>query len=201
MTNLQTQKNYIRQAQYKKGFTLLETLVAIAVMTMAIGAAFSMAQKSLSSSFNAKNQTIAYFLASEGLELVRTVRDNVAIYNNLPTTVTPIGWIAPLAQCLGVCDIEASSDGLYIAGGAIHDATAVHACSGQCRLKLGSVSPGLQYYTLNGVGNPPNSIFSRVIHIQEDTITGSNKKEAKITSVVSWLGQSVSVTATLTNWR
>lgn len=56
-------------------FTLLETLVAVAVLLMALTGPFSIAQQSLKSAYYARDQVTAYYLAQEGIEYVRAHRD------------------------------------------------------------------------------------------------------------------------------
>jgi type II secretory pathway pseudopilin PulG len=56
-------------------FTLLETLVAVSILIMALLGPFSIAQQSLKSAYYARDQVTAYYLAQEGIEFVRAVRD------------------------------------------------------------------------------------------------------------------------------
>ena len=65
------------------GFTLIETLVAIALLTVAIVAPMSLVTQSLSSAFYARDQVTAYNLAQEGIEALRTVRDGNILANAL----------------------------------------------------------------------------------------------------------------------
>jgi len=59
-----------------KGFTILEVLVAVLVITVGVLAAFRMAQNiTVFSRINASRLTATY-LAQEGIELVRNQRDN-----------------------------------------------------------------------------------------------------------------------------
>ena len=60
----------------RTGFTLIETLVAITVLTLAILAPFAAVQRVMMASYVSKNEIIAASLAQEGLEYVRFVRDN-----------------------------------------------------------------------------------------------------------------------------
>lgn len=59
----------------KKGFTLIETLVAISLLVVAISAPMSLAAQSLSSAFYARDQITAFHLAQEAIEALRSVRD------------------------------------------------------------------------------------------------------------------------------
>jgi len=59
-----------------KGFTLIETLVAVAILVLATTGAFSAAQMGIVSSTYSKNQVIAFYLAQEAVEYIRNTRDN-----------------------------------------------------------------------------------------------------------------------------
>lgn len=60
----------------KKGFTLVEVLVAVFVISIALGGAFTAAQLSLRYSIASQNRVVAFYLAQEGFELIKNVRDN-----------------------------------------------------------------------------------------------------------------------------
>ncbi len=60
----------------RTGFTLIETLVAITVLTLAILAPFAAIQRVMMASHISKNEIIAASLAQEALEYVRFIRDN-----------------------------------------------------------------------------------------------------------------------------
>ncbi len=61
------------------GFTLVETLVAIAVLIAAVTGAFAAAQSGISSYNFSKNQVIAFNLAQEAMEQIRMYRDENGI--------------------------------------------------------------------------------------------------------------------------
>lgn len=65
------------------GFTLIETLVAITVLTTAIVAPMSLAARALASAFYARDQVAAFHLAQEAIEAVRNIRDNNILTNAL----------------------------------------------------------------------------------------------------------------------
>ncbi|MBV9159304.1 MAG: prepilin-type N-terminal cleavage/methylation domain-containing protein [Candidatus Kaiserbacteria bacterium] len=66
-----------------KGFTLIETLVAISLLAVAIVAPMSLVAQSLSSAYYARDQVTAFNLAQEGIEAVRAVRDGNILANAL----------------------------------------------------------------------------------------------------------------------
>ncbi len=58
-----------------RGFTLIETLVAVSFLTLAIISPMTLATQSLSSAYYARDQVTAFHLAQEAIESVRAVRD------------------------------------------------------------------------------------------------------------------------------
>lgn len=89
--------NYIHFKKNTKnsGFTLLETLVAISILVLAITATFTVAQNGLSSSLEARDQVVAFYLAQEAVEMVRNARDENSMTRiSVPST----SWLAGLAS-------------------------------------------------------------------------------------------------------
>jgi prepilin-type N-terminal cleavage/methylation domain-containing protein len=60
----------------KKGFSLIEVIVTLMVLTSGISAVAVLMTGNINSSDNAKNQIVAAQLAQEGVELVRNLKDN-----------------------------------------------------------------------------------------------------------------------------
>lgn len=58
-----------------RGMTLIETLVAISILTVAIISPMSLTMQSLSASYYARDQITAFNLGQEAIESVRAVRD------------------------------------------------------------------------------------------------------------------------------
>lgn len=71
-----------------KAFTLVETLVAIAIFSVSILGLMSVLASSISSTNYAKQKAIATYLAQEGIECVRNMRDNYILNNNWTGFVT-----------------------------------------------------------------------------------------------------------------
>lgn len=66
-----------------KGFTLVETLVAIAILMIAIAGPLTIASKGLTAATYAKNQVIASFLAQDLIEYVKSQEVNLGFDNFL----------------------------------------------------------------------------------------------------------------------
>lgn len=92
-----------KQTNTKKGFTLIEALVAISILMIAIASPMLLAQKSLSSANLSKDQMIATFLAQDAIEAVKNIRDEIAI-NGSNTG----DWLDKLEPC--VCDTNEENE-------------------------------------------------------------------------------------------
>lgn len=65
-----------------RGFTIVETLVAIAVLMIAVAGPLVVATKGLTSALVSKDQMVASYLAQDTMETIKNVRDN-----NLPGVI------------------------------------------------------------------------------------------------------------------
>ncbi|MBI5470055.1 prepilin-type N-terminal cleavage/methylation domain-containing protein [Candidatus Kaiserbacteria bacterium] len=74
------------------GFTLIETLVAISLLTVAIVAPMSLTAQSLASAYYARDQITASYLAQEAIEAVRSVRDGNILLNSQGTQVDLLSY-------------------------------------------------------------------------------------------------------------
>jgi len=73
--------NYKKKVSSRKGFSLVETLVAIFILALAISSAMAAVQGSLMSSFFARDRTTAFFLAQEAVEIIKSKRSENGIAN------------------------------------------------------------------------------------------------------------------------
>ena len=96
----------IRNTRYgcsssRKGFTLVEALVAISILLVGILSAFSLVAKSLASAPVIRDRLVASFLAQEKLEEIRQIRDSnfLKILNGVNTT-----WTAGIESLSGTSD-------------------------------------------------------------------------------------------------
>lgn len=64
---------------FKKGFSLIEVMIAVFVITVGIIGIYALVPRIVSIVFNNRDRFIASQLAREGVELVRNMRDNNAL--------------------------------------------------------------------------------------------------------------------------
>ena len=152
--------------KHKQGFTLVETFVAIVILTIAVIGPLSLLSKAITDGNFAKNQITAYYLAQEGLEMVVNIRDR-----NLIARGT--GWLSGLESCMGqFCAMD------FI--GSILDCGEDEECY---RL---SQEPNKKMYLIQGGnfrGSLDPSLFYRKIKI--DQVDGGDG--AMVTSMVYWV--------------
>jgi len=184
----------MKSAGAKEGFTLLETLVAITILIMALLGPLQLASRSVSSVTVSQNRIVAFYLAQEGVEVVRNIRD----YNFMGDTF----WLQYLDNCLGLeCYIDiptyysAVSDPLSV----ISDA--VSSCGAQCPLiKYDGLMTGYYYNYVSG----KNTIFRRSIKITSVS-TGAADDEARVEVKVFWKEKNktrkVELQESLFNWK
>ena len=67
--------------QKNKGFTLVETLVSISIFSMAILGLLSILASGITNTTYAKQKMTADYLAQEGIEYVRNIRDTAVLYD------------------------------------------------------------------------------------------------------------------------
>ena len=74
---------------FKKGFTLIEALVAIALIAGGLVSALSLTTKSVFDASRIKNDLIAVNLAQEGIEMMRLIRENNVLCDFLNGPLIP----------------------------------------------------------------------------------------------------------------
>jgi len=184
------QKKYFAGGVSKRGFTLLETLVAVFMLSTAIAATLTAANTGLRSSFYARDQITAQYLAQEAIEYIRNVRDG--------NWLSQRGWISgpSSGESIDTCT----------AGDCIVDPWNTDLALGKIRLCGGSC-PAFKFNTARGVYGYPASEsgwqdtpFVRKVNIQKLQIGGADE-EITITVTVSWGSSSVLVRENLLNWK
>jgi prepilin-type N-terminal cleavage/methylation domain-containing protein len=180
----------------KKGFTLIETLVAVTILTLAVAGPLVTASRAVTAAQIARDQLTASYLAQEGIEYVRMMRDNeyLAVYNQ--PNASSLAWTNFLAVAsIGKCATSAIGVAPFCTLDAV-GIVPVQACSGSCQALNLATAGAVSYYT-QGAGQA--TPFTRTIQA-----VGAAPGE-KIVSKVSWTFHStpysVTVTTNLTPWQ
>ncbi len=174
-----------------RAFTIIEMLIAVFIFTVAISALTFMAGNGIRSARLSQDRIVAEYLATEGMEVVRNVRDS-AFLAGLPSTtweavfgteVTGPGGcfnilVAGAESTSSSCEFNYNSAGVPELG----------TCS-NCSLYL---DPATHVYSYDS-GNP--TPYTREIFIDEIYPT-----EIRVTVRVSWNGSSIEYQENLYLW-
>lgn len=186
-----------------RGFTLVETLLAILILAIAIAGPLTIASKGLQLTLIARDQVMAGALAQDALEYVHFIRDTNRLngqdwlsglngISNNHTTDQSGGQ----ASCTGgnYCTVDSLADQVTYCGASL-------AACGSANLYYNSTGGN---YTYQSAGNT-RTIFSRTISISTPS-PGGNTSEADVRVVVQWkdvggFTRSVELRDSLLNWQ
>ena len=173
---------------YRTGFTLIETLTALAIFTVSVVALISITSQGISSSTYLKNKFISSLLAQEGIEMVRSVRDREITAGNT--------WSGIFAGLLNDCSPVSG-----VSAGCVLDAEGVAKGVAStppipCGVSI-QFCPPLGYDNATGFYNYNSapSFYTRLI-----TINSLSPSEVEVVSQVVWPRGSMTFREYLTNW-
>jgi prepilin-type N-terminal cleavage/methylation domain-containing protein len=199
-----------------KGFTLVEALVAIAIVSIAIAGPMYAANRAIVAAQIANSQFVAAYLAQEGIEYVRSMRDDAYLYQysqgNPDASIdawTDFSTSGPSDFSIWQCEKTNPTTNACTLDPFLPMGTGNNESLGPCKLPFGSgndcaplyLTPS-NIYTQNS--SPPNvqTPFTRTIQIEDISSTVS---EVNVISTVSWnfhaTPYSVSITDHLTSWQ
>jgi type II secretory pathway pseudopilin PulG len=188
---------------FKKAFTVVEALVAIAILLVVITAAFSMAQASLQSSIYAKQRITAYYLAQEAIEYIRNFRDNNGL-QALFDRQAEIHWLTGYGNWDNndPCSLDSTTHECRIdVMDMLYGGQAPAQCGGGCGEMFVDLDTGLMQYTITNEG-AISSGYSREIKLS--SVQG-NPYEVLVTVNIYWnqgsVPKSLTVQDTITNWQ
>jgi prepilin-type N-terminal cleavage/methylation domain-containing protein len=182
--------NYFKKKlmNVSRGFTLVESMVAISILSLAVTAPLLIAQKGIGAAIYSRDQITAFYLAQEAVEYVRNVRDT--------NRITGQWWLAQFSSCQpyneanapcsvinGDYKIDAKFLDFTTSNGAgvsddVVNANAISTCTGAC--------PVLKYDATNNLytySEGSDTQFTRTINISN--ISGDGK-EAILSVTIAW---------------
>lgn len=169
-------KTFTPLASSRRGFTLVETLVAITILMIAVSVPFFSIQQAITVSNVSRDELIASSLAQEGVEYIYFLRNNNYFQG--------VSWLTGMNACTGThgCTVDPAQNALT-------------ACSssGCPVLKLSSTN----LYTHSGVF--PVTRFTRTVRL-----TALSATQERVTVTVTWQtarqSYTVTVVENLYNW-
>ncbi len=169
----------------ERGFTILESVVAIFIISLAISGVFTAVQRSLSQTIVAKDEVTAFYLAQEAIEIIKNKRDSnqlVKIFSN--SSATWLDGITSSCPFNNICSVDATNLSISNCG----------ASWGSCSNLRQNGSTNLYNYSTG-----PTTNFKREIQIES---VSSN--EIMVTVQVTWskggISRSFKAKTHLFNW-
>ncbi len=170
--------SYVKRA----GFTLVESMVAISILSMAVTGPLLIAQKGIGSAIYARDQITAFYLAQEAVEYIRNVRDTNRIQG--------IWWLRQFcgaSSCTTVngtykIDTGYANFNSTLAGAPIEEA--IELCNGTCPVLSLHTNRKFYGYSDGAVGPWTPTIFTRTITINNTGM--ANGDQAEISVSISW---------------
>lgn len=171
-----------------RGFTLIETLVAVLILTTSVVGPLSIASRGLTSSLVAKDQIVAFYLAQDAVEYVRFMRDSNKLAGN--------AWLTGLNNCI-------SADG-SVACYVDSRLSTVNSCGGTTCANFPLYYDSANNYYTYSQSATTRTIFTRTITIK--TPIGGSASEAQLDVVVSWsdtgtVTRQINVFENLLDWQ
>ncbi|MES2315596.1 MAG: prepilin-type N-terminal cleavage/methylation domain-containing protein [Patescibacteria group bacterium] len=147
-----TKKN---NKENNQGFTLVESLVAISIFTLALVGMMVSLGEGLADTGYAKEKLIAEYLAQENIEYIRNMRDTYLLYSASPSA----GWTSFLTKVSPCTSTDRSKScyfddqGLDFGSSAVMPMTnlTLTACSGACPYLKYNNTTGKYGYDASGV--------------------------------------------------
>lgn len=187
-------------AYHIRGFTLLETLIAVSILALAVSGPLFAASRAIVAAQTARDQLTASYLAQEGVEYVRAMRDNIYLtyYRASGSNISDDAWTdfisGSSAGSITSCKATTCTLDPQRTMGTGSNLALTTCSAGSCGPLY--LSSGL--YTQQAVGTL--TPFTRTIQVTEVSST-----EARVVSSVTWTfhGRSytVSVRDNLTGWQ
>lgn len=164
-------KQDTRETRRRKtgGFTIVETLVAVAILMIAIAGPLVVATKGLNSALVSKDQMIASYLAQESMEAIKNKKDNNL--NQYPGDLAH--WLDGIYTAGSACDSDANGCDTYGI-----DSNFGLVCGSSCQLYYDNQ----EGYNRNGIG--PATIFYRHFYLENKNANG--KTEMLVHVIVDW---------------
>jgi type II secretory pathway pseudopilin PulG len=187
--------SHLVQQTRRKGFTIVESLIAIAILMIVIVGPLTSAQKGLTAAMLAKDQMIATYLVQDAHEYLHNLRDiNVNKHSNGildDDGVTPYPWDKYLDKCTdkdNQCRVDTTNS---IAGNAIKKTQG----TGISPLLYLSADGHYTHDAANGSDANRPTLFSRTFYTVESgsqmavyvTVTWNTGKFENSTTVVAYL--------------
>lgn len=166
--------------QKQKGFTLLEMIIAIMVVTIGVLGIYTAVLKYTKNTQQERERMVAAYLCQEGIEIIKNMRDS--------NWVASAAWNTGLTACGSGCEID------YSGTGGDGTTSGLTAWSGSGNFLYIDATTGLYKYEHIAADTKTN--ITREIVIDTGTVD-----ELKIAVTVTWGANTMTVNENIYNWK
>ncbi|MGI9118186.1 MAG: type IV pilus modification PilV family protein [Minisyncoccia bacterium] len=202
-----------------KGFTLIEVLVAVLLLSITVAALLTLVADSVTAASYGKNDIVATYMGQEALDYFRNVRDT-----NLHQGATTTTWTDFLrgtnpitsnnefgdptggTDCYSASGCELDIFGLNTTGNPPYVRACLLGCT-EIKKAYSSLLGGTTYYTINQTTRGDGTGFKRTINLKQPSGTAFNSGSdvVLVEVTVTWYNgtslKSKIFTETLYNWK
>jgi len=197
------QKNIHNLKSFKnRGFTLIETMVAVLILSTSITSLLTLTSSSLFAAKYANNEITANYLLQEAVDYIRNDRDSVVFQQRNSGDATSVSWNTFLAKYGYINSSCFSPTGCYLDITEQTPLNVIRACSSPCTtMYFDPAANHKEFYTYStDFGSA--STFRRTITMQ---LNPSNNNELLVTVTIDWkngnLSRSRSLKESILNWQ
>lgn len=195
----------IAKKQLKKGFGLLEVLISAVIIIMILSALVIIGRRALANSAYLQQRAQAIYLAQEGIEIVRQMRDTNWIDGN---NATQWDTLAPGHPNLTNPDLLGLSDMKFSLYSPDYDRYNLYEITDPTIKgeEISLDSPNLKFYRYVKVTNYPKYSTNQIFPGDGENVVHKDINALKVTVYIEWdFGggdtKKASVSEILTNWR
>jgi prepilin-type N-terminal cleavage/methylation domain-containing protein len=157
-----------------KGFTLIEMLISLLVITIGVLGVFSAVSKYSQNTQQEKENLVASYLCQEGIEIVKNIRDT--------NWVSGAAWDAGLTSCASGCETDFYQNALY-------------SWTGDGKNLYIQGTTGFYRYISTPISGDIKTPYTRRINIA----AGVNELDVVVN--VYWSGKTMTVKENIYNWK
>ena len=200
----------IQHKTWCRGFTLIETMVAVLILSTSVVSLLALTTGSLFAARYANNEITANYLMQEAVDYIRNSRDSIAFQQRVLGDNPSVSWSAFLNRYGdGISSSCYSTDGCYIEVMSSDQPNAIQPCisavtfgSSKCPvLNYDEAATNKSFYTYGSNGAP--SKFKRKIYMQKSPTNPNN--EVYVTVTIEWLNGNLlrtrSLSTSLLDWQ
>ena len=165
-----------------RGFTLLEVIIAISILSMGIAGSVALINRTISLGFAVNKQLIAAYLAQEGMEIIHNIRNTNWIEDGVPA-LSPVAWDD------GITDGDSCVN--------YNSASLITPCIGAAR-NLYIFNDGIKLNYVHTI-TPIITVFSRYINITH--LLDGAEPYILVKSIVEWNTGSIQAEERLYDWK